>query len=309
VFEVPSINAKGSVAVNVTVASGLKVGYATWESFVPNNPAVRVPAATGISATLFADPVHVGETGTTNFYSAAIPVDVGTGINTGVALATAGIAGSKIDVSLRNSIGALVATNSNVPQVNPLAAGNQLARYASEFFPSVTIASGYMIVQSTGPDGFLPLAILDSSGTFSTTATIRRSLYTPTQLVGNYTGSWNNTTFGSTGTASMQISYNATTKVASITFDVNGNVFGGADPPAETWTCTVTQDGCKASFNSPVFGPGTFAIRFDGTMYIRSVPSIGYFNMDGYLTSTNLRAAYTVGLSGGKAVGTFSLSK
>jgi hypothetical protein len=166
-----------------------------------------------------------------------------------------------------------------------------------------------MIVQSTGPDGFLPLAILDSSGTFSTTATIRRSLYTPSQLVGTYTGAWNNTTFGSTGSASMQIAYNATTKVATITFDVNGNVFGGADPPAETWTCTVTQDGCKASFNSPVFGPGTFALRFDGTMYIRSVPSIGYFNMDGYLTSTNLWGAYTVGLSGGKAVGTFSLSK
>jgi len=135
-------------------------------------------------------------------------------------------------------------------------------------------------------------------------------LYTPTQLVGNYTGVWNNTTFGSTGSASMQISYNATTKVASITFDVNGNVFGGADPTPETWTCTVGIDGCKASFNSSVFGAGTFVLRPDGTMYIRSVPSIGYFNMDGYLTSTNLWGAYTVGLGGGvKAVGTFSLSK
>jgi hypothetical protein len=308
-YEVASIPAKGSLVVNVTRLMEFGIGYAVWESFVPNNPSVRVPAATGISATLFTGDVHVGESGTTYFYSAAIPVDVGQGINTGVVMATDGIAGSKINVSLKDSTGASVAT-STIPQLNPLAAGNQIARYGSEFFPGVTINSGYMIVQSTGPDGFLPLAILDSSGTFSTTATIRRSLYTPTQLAGNYTGTWTNTTFGSTGSSSLQLSYNATTKVATITFDVNGNVFGGADPPAETWTCTVTLDGCKASFNSSVFGAGTFVLRPDGTMYIRSTPSIGYFNMDGYLTSTNLWGAYTVGLGGGvKAVGTFSLSK
>ncbi len=307
-FEVASIPAKGSVVLGVSAPGPLKVGYATWESFIPNNPVIRVPAPTGIAATIFSDPVHVGESGTTNFYSAAIPVDVGQGINTGVALATAGINGSKISVSLRDSSGASVAA-SNLAALNPLAAGNQLARYASEFFDGITIAGGYMIVESSGPDGFLPLAILDSSGTFSTTAVIRRSLYAPSQLAGNFTGAWNNTTFGSTGAARLNLSINSTTNVATINIDVDGNVFGGPDPPAETWTCTVTLEGCKATFISPVFGAGIFVLRPDGTLYIRSTPSGGFFNMDGYLNSRNLWGAYSVGLGSLRAIGTFSLSK
>src|ERR1051326_9131951 len=159
--DVASIPAKGTMVWEVTGTDTLKVGYAVWESYLPNNSTIRVPMSSGISATVFSGPIHVGEAGTTPYYSATIAVEVGSGINTGVALATAGSAGSSLRATLRDSKGAVIAAPT-LPFFSSFQPGNQIARYATELFGNITISGGTMTVESSGPDGFLPLALLDN---------------------------------------------------------------------------------------------------------------------------------------------------
>ncbi len=54
----------------------------------------------------------------------------------------------------------------------------------------------------------------------------------PKTLAGKWTGTWTNTTFGSTGPASIVAK--ATTKTLAFTADFGGNVFGCPDPDPES---------------------------------------------------------------------------
>jgi hypothetical protein len=300
--EVASLPAKGSMVWEVTATGPLNVGYAVWESYLPNNSTIRVPVSSGVSATIFSGPVHVGEAGTTPYYSATIAVEVGNGINTGIAVATAGSAGSSLRATLRDSKGASLAAP-DLPFFNPFPAGSQLARYATELFGDITVAGGTLTVESTGPDGFLPLALFDNHGVFSTTATIRRYLVDPLQLTGKYTGSWK--TSSSTGAISQTLSVDTSAKTITLSLSAAG------DPAApETMTCKYGQEGCIASFSSMLSGPGTVMVQPDGTLYIRARPmGFGFFNLDGYLTSGSMSGAWTIGLGSIRTTGVWTVSK
>ena len=73
-------------------------------------------------------------------------------------------------------------------------------------------------------------------------------------LVGTYVGSWTNTTFGSTGGAMIDIQFDGTNYTA--TADLDGNVFGLADPPPVVFT-GAPDGGGGAILNlvdDPLFG-------------------------------------------------------
>lgn len=76
----------------------------------------------------------------------------------------------------------------------------------------------------------------------STNATTNKNLLT--SFTGNNSvtvaGTWTNETFGTTGNVSAIISFNSTTNVATIVFDIDGGVYGGNDPAAETFTLDMT---------------------------------------------------------------------
>ena len=81
-----------------------------------------------------------------------------------------------------------------------------------------------------------------------------------------FAGSWNNTTFASTGTASLTItgdSYNQTYSGTSI---VNGNVFGGAAPPAEMYANIFTPSGGTYTTHSTFYGDVTITALPNGTI-------------------------------------------
>ena len=69
-----------------------------------------------------------------------------------------------------------------------------------------------------------------------------------------YTGSWTNTTFGSTGGASAILT--STPPSFTFTLDLDGNVFGGSNPTPLTLVGTMNPDG-SISFN-PVIGHPTY---------------------------------------------------
>lgn len=110
------------------------------------------------------------------------------------------------------------------------------------------------------------------AGTPSTTPTPTPTTNpTPTQTVsptptiafpltvrgGSYTGTWNNTTFNSSGGIALTLQVTGNTGF-SLVLDLGGNVFGGGDPAAETFTGTFTGSPPYVfTYNSPLFGPNT----------------------------------------------------
>lgn len=132
-------------------------------------------------------------------------------------------------------------------------------------------------------------------------------------LVGNYTGSWLNQTFGSTGAASLVVSVDESAKTMSFTLDLDGNVLGGTDPPAETFTGSYTATTVTVTGTSAVFGDVTLTGTVDGfTGSGQNVPSAGIDSVDftGTATDTQIILNYTVNfVGGGSAVGVITLNK
>ena len=77
-------------------------------------------------------------------------------------------------------------------------------------------------------------------------------------LNGTWTGSWNNTTFMSTGSISLTLAITGSNNVTA-TLDLGGIIFGLMDPPAEILMGTVTTvgDTFTFAFTSAVYGPTT----------------------------------------------------
>ena len=83
----------------------------------------------------------------------------------------------------------------------------------------------------------------DSGVTFSTDTTANKNLLTSFTGSNSVTvsGTWTNEYYGSTGDVSVNISFNPSTNVVTIIWDIDGNVYGGADPDPETFTIDMTD--------------------------------------------------------------------
>ena len=131
--------------------------------------------------------------------------------------------------------------------------------------------------------------------------------FDPRVMVGNWDGAWYNHTFGSTGAASLQITYTANTQTLTVTADLDGNVFGGSNPPPETITTTLGPTGFKVTRDSAYFGDIDVTIdtrgRISGGL---DDPGGGIVavEVDGAMNDANVMIRYVVDLGGGQtAVG------
>lgn len=114
-----------------------------------------------------------------------------------------------------------------------------------------------------------------SGGTSSTTAAVSTNATTNKSLLTDFTGSnsvtvagtWTNVTFGTTGDVSAIISFNSTTNVATIVFDIDGSVYGGSDPAAETFTLNmadfITNGTATLTATSAVYGDISVTLTFN----------------------------------------------
>jgi len=128
----------------------------------------------------------------------------------------------------------------------------------------------------------------------------------PRLLVGNWDGAWYNHTYGSTGGANFQITYNANTHTLTITADMDGNVFGGSDPPPETVTTTLTGAGFVVTRDSATFGDVEVTIDTEGNISgTLSDPGGGIDEVvvDGAITATHGMIRYVIDFGGSSAVG------
>ncbi len=85
--------------------------------------------------------------------------------------------------------------------------------------------------------------VVDGDVTVSTDATANIDLITSFTGSNSVTvsGTWTNETFASTGDVSVNISFDTSTNVVTIIWDIDGNVYGGSDPDPETFTIEMTD--------------------------------------------------------------------
>jgi hypothetical protein len=112
---------------------------------------------------------------------------------------------------------------------------------------------------------------------------------------GNWSGSWHNTTFSSTGTATMVVTVDDAGKTISNSLDLNGNVFGGADPAAQTVSGTYTDSLITLDSTTALFGHVTLTIdnmgKITGTLHPAGFDSV---TISGTATPTKLDMTYTI---------------
>lgn len=129
---------------------------------------------------------------------------------------------------------------------------------------------------------------------------------------GRYAGTWNNTTFGSSGAAAIDVKLDRTTFAATITLTLGGNVFGAPAPAPETFTFPITATGVSFSGKSKTFGDLTVTMK-DGKATFKGdnvSARVKTFEGTGTYGSGAIAMSYTVTLSdGSKAQGTVSLKK
>ncbi|MFH2071537.1 MAG: hypothetical protein ABIJ75_01670 [Actinomycetota bacterium] len=125
------------------------------------------------------------------------------------------------------------------------------------------------------------------------------------ELVGEYEGEWDNTTFGSSGTLSFNIvEANTDAGYVLIQVDADGNAFGGADPDPTLFEISVDGDGLHVGF-SEFIGPSTFEIDEAGNFTLTATPpSLDMeLQITGTLTAEGFAGTYTIP---GLAEGTFA---
>jgi hypothetical protein len=137
----------------------------------------------------------------------------------------------------------------------------------------------------------------------------------PADFAGNYVGQWVNNTFGSTGPARMTITVDEAARTIRLVLDLDGNVFGGADPPPQTIDGTFVPGG-NAIFasNTPVFGTVNMIVTpagvLTGTFTNLPNPGITRVELTGTVTPQTIVIDYTViFVAGPPATGRITLNR
>jgi hypothetical protein len=128
-------------------------------------------------------------------------------------------------------------------------------------------------------------------------------------IAGTYTGTWNNTTFGSSGGAELQISFAGSD--ATFLVDMDGSAFGLVDPDPVSFGGTVVAGDLQVDATGTVpyghvegsIDGDTGAVDFLLTMTSR--PDIASVDVTGTVAGGTMDLDYTVNIMGfGMAVGT-----
>ncbi len=114
--------------------------------------------------------------------------------------------------------------------------------------------------------------------------------------VGTWTGTWDNTTFASTGAGTVTVTFADPT--LTLDLDLDGNIFGGANPPLESFTATTTT--ASATMDpavSAVYGTLSGTLSATGTLTITgtSIPgAVDRFDFTGTWNATTITGSVLI---------------
>jgi hypothetical protein len=133
----------------------------------------------------------------------------------------------------------------------------------------------------------------------------------PAAFSGTWTGSWNNATFGSTGPARAVITTDTATRRITFSLDLDGQVFGLGNPPAETFAGTYDTTRYTVTGPSATFGTLTLNVAVgDGAITGSATPPRGSMTLTGSTSETRMTINYTIRNPGSAdIIGTFTLTK
>lgn len=116
----------------------------------------------------------------------------------------------------------------------------------------------------------------------------------PSALAGAWVGQWNNVTFGSTGAARATVTVDAQAQTFVVVLDLDGNVFGGSNPPPDTFYGTYTSESGTFGGVSPTLGTVSMTITKNGVVSgsFTNIPNAGL--KDEKLTGALTPQTYTV---------------
>jgi hypothetical protein len=125
---------------------------------------------------------------------------------------------------------------------------------------------------------------------------------------GHFTGSWNDSTFGTTGSMIWDLTADSAARTVEITVNVGGRFFGGTGAPPESIKLTHLAQGV-INGTSAAFGGVSGTITPDGTLTITltKLPGglISKVEIMGTFTGNNtISMAYTVSFAAGGAAAT-----
>jgi hypothetical protein len=133
------------------------------------------------------------------------------------------------------------------------------------------------------------------------------------EFIGEWTGEWVNTTFGSEGpmTVVLEAVDDATFSVSA---DLDGFVFGQSDPEPERWIVALGDLGAPLTIQSATFGELTLILSTEGARITAAdVPAAGIqsFQLDaGFSPGFQIVGTYLVGFDDGTvAEGTAELQR
>lgn len=146
--------------------------------------------------------------------------------------------------------------------------------------------------------------------TFTATGGLNVATY-----AGTWTGSWTNTTFGSTGTTSIVIAAGGANNQVNLSHSGTGTVLGGTGAPLETRS-NVPYTATAFTLNTTSTTFGNVTLNVDGAGNIvgsgTQVPNaaISRWDCTGTITATQIRLNFTVTFAaGGTATGTIAVNK
>ena len=177
-------------------------------------------------------------------------------------------------------------------------------------FTGLTAGQGSLTAQHQGHVNFSQPVTLAAA----TTVNVGLTPSLAASGAGNWSGSWKNTTFGTTGGMTMQLSVDTIAQTMQLLLDVNGGVFGGGDPPSETFTGAYSEAGTTLTRTSALLGTVTATVTPTGQLSgsATSIPTPGISRVDfsGTVAARSIAIAYTVAFTaGGTAVGTATLTR
>ncbi len=134
------------------------------------------------------------------------------------------------------------------------------------------------------------------------------------QMGGQWSGTWNNTTYGSSGNLAVTIAVNPD-GTASADVTLGGNILGVGSPSPLHITGTYDNNGVTLGGKGlPIFGDLNVTIDTNGILKMTAsnlpVTAISQVSADGTVSSTEFQFTYTVTFANGStANGTANLTK
>jgi hypothetical protein len=198
-------------------------------------------------------------------------------------------------------------------QIVPYLGFLQLNTVLSQYAPSASQACA-RITRTQGNSRFVSYAVVNDGAAPGQRSGDGAVVPMDPFDVFRYAGTWNNTTFGSSGSAKATLAAERASALIAVTLDLGGNVFGGTAPGPQTIHGTVSASGASLSDTTPLFGPITAVVSplglIGGTAPSVPGPNVSALSFNGTINpgvSVNLNYTATLRPSG-TAMGTVTMT-